>query len=77
MHKMDKIQYPITSKINIYYRLMDIARIWWDSYGLNYEEMKEFPNVEYEKLALDKWSHVVQKDKKTTGDLFSCDNFVL
>jgi hypothetical protein len=39
--------------------------------------MKALSNNEYEKLFLDRWSHVVKKDKKSTRDLFSCDNFIL
>jgi hypothetical protein len=32
---------------------------------------------EYEKVFLDRWSQVVKKDKKSTRDLFLCDNFIL
>jgi hypothetical protein len=52
--KWIKSKYPITWKINPSYRLMDNARIWWESYGLSYEEMKTFLDDEYEKLFLDK-----------------------
>jgi hypothetical protein len=51
------------------------AAIWWNF--LNYDKMKALSDEEYEKVFLDKWSHVVKKDKKSTRDLFSCDNFIL
>ena len=38
--------------------------------------MKELSDEEFEKVFLDRWSHVVKKDKKSTRDLFSYDKFI-
>jgi hypothetical protein len=39
--------------------------------------MKELSDEEFEKVLLNKWSHVVKKDKKGTRDLLLCHNFIL
>jgi hypothetical protein len=39
--------------------------------------MMALSNQEYKKIFLDKWYHIVTKDKKSTQDLFSCVNFIL
>jgi hypothetical protein len=37
--------------------------------------MKILSDEEYEKVFLDRWSHVGKKDKESTKGLFSCENF--
>jgi hypothetical protein len=32
-------KHPILTKIDLYLNLMDDVCIWWDSYGLKYEEI--------------------------------------
>jgi hypothetical protein len=44
---------------------------------LNHGKIKALSDEAYEKIFLDRWSHVVKKDKKSTRDLFSYDNFIL
>jgi hypothetical protein len=39
--------------------------------------MEELTNEAYEHVFLSRWSHVKKKDKKSTRDLFSFDNFRL
>jgi hypothetical protein len=64
--KWKKIGNPITWKIRLAYSLMDDACIWWDSYGLNCEEMMALSDEAFEKLFLEKWSHTKSKDKERT-----------
>jgi hypothetical protein len=49
--------------------LRDDANIWWNLRQYNKNDLS---NEEYEKAFLNRWSHVVKKDKKSTRDLFSC-----
>jgi len=43
---------------------------------LNYAKMKDLSNEEYEEVFLDRWSHVMNNDKKRNTDLFSCENLL-
>jgi hypothetical protein len=55
--------------------LRGVATIWWNL--LNYDKVKALPDEEYEKVFLDRWSHVGKKDKESIEGLFSCTNFLL
>jgi hypothetical protein len=39
--------------------------------------MEELTDEAYEHVFLARWSYVEKMDEKSTGDLFSCDNFIL
>jgi hypothetical protein len=61
----------------LYMNLKDDAFIWWNSYGLNYEEIKSLSDEECEKLYLDRWSHSKKKYNEIHRGLFLCGNSIL
>ena len=73
--KWMKTKYPMIWKENMYILLRDETLIWHRSFDL----MKIFKSSyeEYERVFLDRSSHVVKNDKKSTRGLFSYDNFLL
>jgi hypothetical protein len=56
-------------------RLRGDAALWWRS--LDYDKMMALSDEEFEKVFLDKWSHMKCKDKDITKSLFSCGKSIL
>ena len=73
--KWMKYAYQIFRFLHICDNLKIDAHIWWKS--LKYREMMELFNKEFEKVLLDRWFHVKQKDTKITKGFFSCGNSIL
>lgn len=63
-----KKQMEITWGHHLYEYPTNDVGIWWDSYGLQNEEIKAHSNEEYVKFILERWFHNVK---------FSCNNFLL
>jgi hypothetical protein len=73
--KWMKYKYPIFWCLHIHDNLNIDAHIWRKS--LKYREMMELFNKEFEKVLLDRWFHVKQKDTEIKKGLFSCGNSIL
>jgi hypothetical protein len=66
--KWTKSKNPLFWVISFNLNLKDDVPIWWNI--LNYENIKDLLDEEYEKKILYKWFHVIKKDMKRTRYLF-------
>jgi hypothetical protein len=61
---------------HLHYGFTEFSLIWWNSYGINYEDMMELSDATIEKIILDKWYHA-KKYKESTNGLFSRGSSIL